>query len=159
MYHCDTYKFYPSKHEVLTQCWADVGPSSTTLAQHEPNIGPTPRVYCPDVFVVVMIWGTEQFKSYNLRLLNHQTDKNLNAICFLFLYKTLAILCTGLVRKKWNVKSLWITYSAVMAYKHNTFTQYWHNVGPAAQTLSKHWVNISCLLGCMLSGFALRYCN
>ena len=35
---------YPSKHEALAQCWADVGPSSTTLAQHQPNIGPIPRV-------------------------------------------------------------------------------------------------------------------
>ena len=34
----------PSKHEALAQCWADVGPSSATLAQHQPSIGPTPRV-------------------------------------------------------------------------------------------------------------------
>ena len=25
----------PSKHEALARCWADVGPSSTTLAQHQ----------------------------------------------------------------------------------------------------------------------------
>ena len=40
----------PSKYEALAQCWADVVPSSTTLAQPQPNIGPTPRVcweeYC-----------------------------------------------------------------------------------------------------------------
>ena len=36
--------FWPSKREALTQCWADAGPSSTTLDQHQPNIGPTPRV-------------------------------------------------------------------------------------------------------------------
>ena len=36
--------YIPSKHEALANCWADVGPSSTTLAQHQPNIGPTPRV-------------------------------------------------------------------------------------------------------------------
>ena len=35
---------HPSKHEALAQCWANDGPSSTTLAQHQPNIGPTPRV-------------------------------------------------------------------------------------------------------------------
>ena len=28
----------------MAQCWADVDPSSTTLAQHLPDIGPTPRV-------------------------------------------------------------------------------------------------------------------
>ena len=28
----------------MAQCRADVVPSSTTLAQHQPNIGPTPRV-------------------------------------------------------------------------------------------------------------------
>ena len=33
-----------SKHDALAQCWADVGPSSTTLAQHQPSIGTTPRV-------------------------------------------------------------------------------------------------------------------
>ena len=26
------------KHETLTQCWVDVGPPSTTSAQHQPNI-------------------------------------------------------------------------------------------------------------------------
>ena len=31
----------PSKHEALAQCWADVDPSSTTLGQYQPNIGPT----------------------------------------------------------------------------------------------------------------------
>ena len=35
---------YPSKHEALTQCRADVDRSSTTLTQHQPNIGSTPRV-------------------------------------------------------------------------------------------------------------------
>ena len=34
----------PSKHESLARCWADVGPSSTTLAQHQPHIGLTTRV-------------------------------------------------------------------------------------------------------------------
>ena len=34
----------PSKHEALAQCWADAGPSSTTLAHRQPNIGPMPRV-------------------------------------------------------------------------------------------------------------------
>ena len=29
----------PSKHETLNQSLVDVGPSSTTLAQHQPNIG------------------------------------------------------------------------------------------------------------------------
>ena len=27
------------KHETLTQCWANVGPLSTTLSQHKPSIG------------------------------------------------------------------------------------------------------------------------
>ena len=31
------------KHETMTQCWFDVGPSSTTLAQHQTNIGSTSR--------------------------------------------------------------------------------------------------------------------
>ena len=35
---------YPSKHEALTQCRADVDRSSTTLTQHQPNIGSTLRV-------------------------------------------------------------------------------------------------------------------
>ena len=33
-----------SKHENLGQCWFDVGPPSTTLAQHQANTGPTSRV-------------------------------------------------------------------------------------------------------------------
>ena len=33
-------------HLELAHCWADVGPSSTTLAQHQPNSGPTLRVNC-----------------------------------------------------------------------------------------------------------------
>ena len=28
----------PSKHEALAQCWADVGPSSTTLAKISPTL-------------------------------------------------------------------------------------------------------------------------
>ena len=28
----------PSKHDTTIQCWANVGPLSTTLAQHRPNI-------------------------------------------------------------------------------------------------------------------------
>ena len=30
-----------SKHEASAQCWADVGPSSTMLGQHQANIWPT----------------------------------------------------------------------------------------------------------------------
>ena len=30
-------------HEILNQCWGDVGPSSTTLAQHQFRIGSTFR--------------------------------------------------------------------------------------------------------------------
>ena len=28
----------PSKHEILNQCWADVGPAAQTLGQHQPSI-------------------------------------------------------------------------------------------------------------------------
>ena len=38
------YLYYPSKHETLTQCWVDVGPSSTTLDHHQLNIGSTSRI-------------------------------------------------------------------------------------------------------------------
>ena len=34
----------PSKHETFSQCWFDVGPSSSTLAQHCTNIGWTSHV-------------------------------------------------------------------------------------------------------------------
>ena len=34
----------PSKHEALNQCWINFGPLSTTLAQHQTNIGLIPRV-------------------------------------------------------------------------------------------------------------------
>ena len=33
----------PCKHETLNQCWADVGPTSATLAQHQPSIGSMAR--------------------------------------------------------------------------------------------------------------------
>ena len=33
------------KHETLTQCWANVGPSSTMLSQHQPCIGLPCRVW------------------------------------------------------------------------------------------------------------------
>ena len=45
-----------NKHEMLALCRADVGPSSTTLAQHQPNIGAMPRVCwdtpCGDIWSV-----------------------------------------------------------------------------------------------------------
>ena len=34
------------KHETSTQCWSNVGPPSTTLAQHWFNIGWMSRVRC-----------------------------------------------------------------------------------------------------------------
>ena len=37
----------PSKHEILNQCWADVGPAAQTLGQHQPSIGSMSRV-CRD---------------------------------------------------------------------------------------------------------------
>ena len=36
--------FRPSKHDTFTQCWINVGPSSTTLGQHWFNIGWMSRV-------------------------------------------------------------------------------------------------------------------
>ena len=38
----------PSKHETPKQCWADTGPKSWTMGQHQPNTGSTSRV-CWDV--------------------------------------------------------------------------------------------------------------
>ena len=38
-----------SKHEILNQCWADVGPAAQTLGQHQPSIGSMSRV-CRDGF-------------------------------------------------------------------------------------------------------------
>ena len=32
-----------SKHEALVQCWADIGPLSTTMAQPQPNNEPKSR--------------------------------------------------------------------------------------------------------------------
>ena len=40
---------YSSKHEASAQSRVNIGPSSKTLAQHQPNIGPTPRV-CWDAY-------------------------------------------------------------------------------------------------------------
>ena len=37
----------PSKHEIVNQCWADVGPAAQTLGQHQPSIGLMSRV-CRD---------------------------------------------------------------------------------------------------------------
>ena len=36
----------PCEHETLTQCWLDVGPASTTLAQHQAIFGWSPRICC-----------------------------------------------------------------------------------------------------------------
>ena len=36
-------KYLPGKHETLKQSWDDVGPSSTTLYQYQPNIDSTSR--------------------------------------------------------------------------------------------------------------------
>ena len=35
---------YPSKHKTLNQCWANIGPPSTTSVQHRPNIASMSRV-------------------------------------------------------------------------------------------------------------------
>ena len=37
----------PSKHEILNQCWADVGPAAQMLGQHQPSIGSMSRA-CRD---------------------------------------------------------------------------------------------------------------
>ena len=36
----------PSKHDTSTQCWSNIGPTSTTVAQHWTNIVLMYRVYC-----------------------------------------------------------------------------------------------------------------
>ena len=36
---------HPGKHGTWSQCLVDVGPPSTTLVQHRPNIGSVSRVY------------------------------------------------------------------------------------------------------------------
>ena len=46
----------PCKHETLNQCWADVGPTSATLAQHQPSIGSMSRA----------CWGIYQILCYSL---------------------------------------------------------------------------------------------
>ena len=33
----------PCKHETMNQCWADAGPTSAPLAQHQPSIGSMSR--------------------------------------------------------------------------------------------------------------------
>ena len=38
------WQLLPSKHESSTRCWTNVGPTSTTLAQHWSNIGWMSRV-------------------------------------------------------------------------------------------------------------------
>ena len=38
------YWLYPAKHNILSQCWINAGPASSTLAQHWLNIGSTSRV-------------------------------------------------------------------------------------------------------------------
>ena len=45
---------YPNKHDTLSQCGFNAGPTSTTLAQHQTHIGSTSRVcwgcHCTDTF-------------------------------------------------------------------------------------------------------------
>ena len=47
-----------SKHEALIQCWVDVGPASTTLGQHQPNIGLMPRVQWESGYIITGQHGT-----------------------------------------------------------------------------------------------------
>ena len=43
-----TNRWRRSKHDTLNQCWVDVGRSSTTLSQHQANIGLMSRAYWGD---------------------------------------------------------------------------------------------------------------
>ena len=45
-----------NKHDVLTQCWFDFGPSSSTLAQHNTIIGSTYHVCCV-LFLQISVAG------------------------------------------------------------------------------------------------------
>ena len=51
---------WPSKHEKLTQCCFNVGPSFAKLAQHWNNTGSMSGVYCSitviDALPVIMVW-------------------------------------------------------------------------------------------------------
>ena len=51
----------PSKYETLAHCWADVGPASERMAQHQPNNVPAARVY----------WGRSLWAWLRCRLLSH----------------------------------------------------------------------------------------
>ena len=52
---------YTSRHETLNQCWFHVGPPSTTLAQHEHNIGATTRVCWRVIISVSCLWWSSGF--------------------------------------------------------------------------------------------------
>ena len=76
-----SYPQLPSKHEALAQCWADVGPSSTTLAQHQPNIGPAPRVCW--VYVGLYTAGGDQSTDSVSHLIQEFCNLHARCLCLL----------------------------------------------------------------------------
>ena len=54
--HSNAYILFPIllPQQTRRQCLSDVGPSSTMLAQHQPNIEPTPRA-CLDIHIVTYV--------------------------------------------------------------------------------------------------------
>ena len=57
----------PNKHETLNQCWVDVGPTSLTVGQHQPNIGSMSRV----CWAHVPRWIFWSFQSFWLKCIGH----------------------------------------------------------------------------------------
>ena len=71
----------PSKHETLTQCWVNVGPPSSTLAQHVSWIIPTIchfHNYAPvranDYYREIQLPDTKIGLSYTVYLIYRRTQ-------------------------------------------------------------------------------------
>ena len=106
----------PSKHDTLTQCWAAVGPPSTTLGQHQTIIGSTCRV-CWDITTVARQWV-----KVGQRLLVAEVGD-----------------------KEWgrhNLPGSWVTRAKAhvlsIRIKHETLSQCYVNDGPPSATLVQH---------------------
>ena len=119
------------KHEVLTQCWCNTGPPSTTLAQYHINIGPMTPVW----------WAGY---TNNPHPLNFQTDD------FPFHYShpdshirergrvltTLNNLCIDHGDQRLFF-SIWNHHRCLLS-KHEASAQCCSNVGPPSSTLAQH---------------------
>ena len=159
--------YFPSKHEAFTQCCFNVGPPSSTLAQHWNSIKWMPR-NCSCYSSDVRIPSTKQVSRFYYMKWNWTPSIAWQTIS-LFAFQRKRVMTLRLFALKWDItkkmeynqdKLCWwcMIWTQQTRDIEPLLVQCWFTVHDADPTLNQHWLNVSCLLGRMWCRVLTKYC-